>query len=107
MSKCIEMWEEYVEQLTCSQWSKWHNTILGRSTVGFRAIGLMSRMFANGLGDFSSIPGRVIPKTQKKKKKKKKMVLDTSWLNTQNYKVRIKGKVEQSKEWVVPPPSVQ
>ena len=28
----------------------------------------------------------------------KKMVLDTSLLNTQQYKVRIKGKVEQSRE---------
>ena len=35
--------------------------------------------------------GRAIPKTQK-------MVLDTSLLNTQHYKVRIKGKVEQSRE---------
>ena len=26
------------------------------------------------------------------------MVLDTSWHNTQQYKVRIKGKVEQSRE---------
>ena len=26
------------------------------------------------------------------------MVLDTSWLNTQQYKVRIKGKMEQSRE---------
>ena len=26
-------------------------------------------MFANGLGNWGSIPGRVIPKTQKKKKK--------------------------------------
>ena len=57
-----------------------------------RAFGLMSRVFANGLGDGSSIPGRVIPKTQK-------MVLDATLLNTQNYKVRIKGKVEQSREW--------
>ena len=38
-----------------------------------------------------SIPGRVIPKTLK-------MVLDTSLLNTQQEKVRIKGKVEQSME---------
>ena len=29
---------------------------------------------------------------------KKKMVLDTSLLNTQYYKARIKGKVDQSKE---------
>ena len=47
--------------------------------------------FANGPGDLGSIPGRVIPKTQK-------MVLDASLLNTQHYKVRIKGKVEQSWE---------
>ena len=39
-------------------------------------------VLANGLGDLSSIPGRVIPKTQK-------MVLDASLLNTQHYKVRI------------------
>ena len=52
----------------------------------------MSTVFANGLGDWGSIPGRVIPKTQK-------MVLRASLLNTQHYKVRIKGKVEKSKEW--------
>ena len=45
--------------------------------------------FFNSLGDWGSIPGRVIPKTQK-------MVLDASLLNTQHYKVWIKGKVEQS-----------
>ena len=54
-------------------------------------IGLVSRVFANGPGDLGSIPSRVIPKTLK-------MVLDTSLLNTQQYKVRIKGKVEQSNE---------
>ena len=54
--------------------------------------GLMSRVFANGPGDQGSIPGRVIPKTQK-------MVLDATLLSTQHYKVRIKGKVEQSREW--------
>ena len=31
--------------------------------------------------------------------KSEKMVLDNSWLNTQQYKVRIKGIVEQSSEW--------
>ena len=56
-----------------------------------QAIGLMSRVFANGLGDQGSIPGRIIPKTQK-------MVLDAFLLNTEHNKVRIKGKVEQSKE---------
>ena len=53
------------------------------------SIGLMSSVFTNGLGDQGSIPGWVIPKTQKR-------VLDASLLNTQHYKVRIKGKVEQS-----------
>ena len=51
----------------------------------------MVRVFANGPEDLSSIPGRVIPKTIK-------MVLDASWLNTQRYKVWIKGKVGQSWE---------
>ena len=36
-------------------------------------IGIMVRVFANGPGDLGSIPGRVIPKTQK-------MVLDPSLL---------------------------
>ena len=53
-------------------------------------IGLMSRVFTNGPEDLGSIPVRVIPKTPK-------MVLDAALLNTQ-YKVRIKGKVEQSRE---------
>ena len=43
----------------------------------------MVRVFTNGPLDLGSIPGRVIPKTQK-------MVLDSALLNTQNYKVRIK-----------------
>ena len=54
-------------------------------------------MFTNGLGDWGSISGWVIPKTQK-------MVLDAALLNTQHYKVRIKGKVEQSGEWSGPSP---
>ncbi len=49
---------------------------------------IMVRVFANGPGDLGSIPARVIPKTQK-------IVLDVSLLNTQHYKVRIKGKVEK------------
>ena len=44
-----------------------------------------------------SIPGRVIPKTQK-------MVLDPALRNTQHYKVGIKGKVEQSKGMEFRPP---
>ena len=52
---------------------------------------LVGRVFTHGPGDLGKIPGRVIPKTLK-------MVLDTSLLNTQQYIVRIKCKVEQSRE---------
>ena len=48
-------------------------------------------MFANGPGDLGLIPGRVIPKTLK-------MALDTYLLNTQKYKLHIKGKVEHFRE---------
>ena len=48
-----------------------------------RLIGLVGRMFANGSGDLSSIPDRVIQKTLK-------MELDASLLNTQQYKVWVK-----------------
>ena len=53
---------------------------------------LMSWVFSSGPGDQGTIPGRVILKTQK-------MILDTALFNTQHYKVRIKSKVEQSREW--------
>ena len=49
----------------------------------------MSSVFPNGPG---SIPGRIIPKTLK-------LVLNTALLNTQHYKVRIKGRVEQTRKW--------
>ena len=64
-------------------------------------------MFTNSPGDLGSIPGRVIPKTQKKKKKKKKKKKERKVLDaTQHYKVRIKGKMEQSRERSsnLPPP---
>ena len=50
-----------------------------------KLIGIMVPVFTNGSGDQSSIPGQVIPKSQK-------MIRDTSLLNTQNYQVWIKGK---------------
>ena len=59
--------------------------------IKYKFIGLMSRVFANGPGDWGSVPGRVIPKTQK-------MVRDATLLCTQHYKVRIEGEVEQSRE---------
>ena len=57
--------------------------------IYYLLIGLVGRVFANGPWDLGSILGHVIPKILK-------MVLDTSLLNTQQYKVCIKGKVEQS-----------
>ena len=56
-----------------------------------RPIGRVGRVFTNGPGDLGSIPDRVIPKTLK-------MVVDISLLNTQQYKVRTKGKVEHGRE---------
>ena len=48
--------------------------ILIRSHIfrGYRLIGIVGRMFANGSEDLGPIPGRVIPKTFK-------IVLDTSY----------------------------
>ena len=60
--------------------------------IKLNKIGQMSKVFANGPGDYGSIPVQVISKTQK-------MVLDAALLYTQHYKVWIKGKVEQSREW--------
>ena len=57
----------------------------------YQRIGLVCRVFANGLGDLGSIPGRIILKILK-------MRLDTALLNSQQYKVHIKSKVEQSRE---------
>ena len=59
----------------------------------------MIRVFANGPGDQGSMPGRVIPKTPK-------MVLDAALFNTQHFKVRILGKLEQSREWSSAIPSI-
>ena len=54
-------------------------------------VGLVGLVFGSGPGELCSIPGHVIPNTLE-------MVLDTSLFNIQRYKVRIKGKVEQSRE---------
>ena len=51
----------------------------------------MSRVSANGPGDWYDLTNDWTLKTQK-------MVLDATLLSTQHYKVRIKGKVEQSRE---------
>ena len=50
-------------------------------------------MFINGPGNRNFVSDRVIPKTQK-------MVLDAFLINTQHYNIRIKGKVEQSREMI-------
>ena len=51
----------------------------------------MGRVFANDPGDVGSI-------SRSSHTKDFKMVLDSSLLNAQQYKVRIKGKVEQYRE---------
>ena len=56
-------------------------------------------LFANGPRGCGSLPGRIIPKT------KKKIVFDAALLNTQHYKVRIKGKVSNPGKGVAPFPT--
>ena len=53
-------------------------------------------MFVNGLGDWGSMPGQIIPKTQE-------MLLDASLLNTQHNKAWIKGKWSNVGKGVAPP----
>ena len=79
--------------LDSNTWKNWAlcKQMSSGSFKNVRLIGQVGREFANGPGDHGSIPGRVIPKTLK-------MVLDTSLLNTHQYKVRIKSKVEQFRE---------
>ena len=60
-------------------------------TLYIRLIGQVGWVLAHSPEDLGSIPGRIIPRTLK-------MVLYTTLLNAQQYKVRIKGKVEQSRE---------
>ena len=56
----------------------------------YRSIGIVGRVFDNGPVGRSSNPGRVLPE--------RKMVIDVSLLNSQHYKVRIKGKWRNSGE---------
>ena len=81
----------YIFHFVCNVCKSVWSTYLCMYYDGNWSIGLMSRVTANGPGDRGSIPCRVIPKTQK-------MVLDATLLSTQHYKVRIKCKVEQSRE---------
>ena len=46
-------------------------------------IGIMVGVFTNSLGDRGSMPGQILPKTQK-------MVLNASLHNTQHYEIWIK-----------------
>ena len=61
------------------------------ASARFLFIGIMVRVFANSTENRGSIPGRSHTKDSK-------MLLYASLLNTQHYKVRIKNKVEESKE---------
>ena len=79
-----------IQVTSCLLSSEFYKAIISLQKIQQRAE-FDYRVFPNGLGDQGSIPGRIIPKTLK-------MVLDTYLLNTQRYKVHIKGKVDQSRE---------
>ena len=57
----------------------------------------MIRVLVSGPGDLGSLPGRVIPKTQK-------MALDATLFYTQYYKVRIKVKWSNPRKGVAASP---
>ena len=57
-----------------------------------QATGLKSRLFAN-------VPGDRVYNPRSSNTKDTKKVLAAALFNIQHYKVRIKGKVEQSREW--------
>ena len=82
---------DYGCKTTSKRMNYGHFKVICKKDDNLEGLGLISRVFANGSGDQGSISGRIIPKTQK-------MVLDAALLNTQHCKVRIKGKVEQSRE---------
>ena len=65
------------------------NTYLGLYI--YRPIYTMVWVFTNSPGDRGSVPGRIMPKTEK-------MILDASLFNTKHYKVRIESKVGQYRE---------
>ena len=79
----------WVFGMTLAEIEPWFSGTLANT---LQAISLKNRVFTNGIGDQGWIPGQDIPKTQK-------MVLDAILLNPKHYKVRIKGKVEQPREW--------
>ena len=74
--KIIHSKEEYGKQLWCT----WFSLFVPE-------IGMVVKVFTNGSG---SIPSPLIPIIQR-------LVLDASLLNTQHYKVWIKGEMEQSR----------
>ena len=67
----------------------------------------MGRVSVNGPGDQGSVPGPVLamkrhstlPRSPELERhhQTQKMVLDAALLNTQDYKVQMKGKVEQAR----------
>ena len=86
------IWDD--KSLQVSRFAVWYNpllSLLAEIKKGFFLVWVSGRVFAIGPGDLGSIFGWVIPKTQK-------VVLDTSFLYTQHYKVRFKGKEGQSGE---------
>ena len=77
-------WKTAAQLHTCTHA---HTHIYIYMYVFNQLMGQVGRVFTNGPGNLGSIPGCVIPETLK-------MILDTSLLNTKQYKIHIKGKVE-------------
>ena len=81
----------YLLLLSFSSLKLYIGNVLQSSTFEQADEWLMSRVFAIGLGDRGFNP-------RASDTKDSKMVLDSALLNTQHYKVGIKGKVKKSRE---------
>ena len=100
--KAVALLESHHQIVSCHiQETRWagsypsakKQSVYSTSQVGWadQLFGPVGSVFAKAPGDQGSIPGRIISKTLK-------MVLVTSLFSAQQYKVRIKSKVEQSRE---------
>ena len=91
--KAHTMYATWSSLIYCSICSMAYQLFMGYLIQKFDSL-----VFVNVVGEWGSIPGRVIPKILK-------MVLDTSLLKTQHHKIHIEGRVEQSRKGVVPSPT--
>ena len=91
--KHVTMWIVCIREVELKWYNYANKWLLLNQPIGLDCLPM------NGPRDRDSVPGQVIPNTQK-------IVLDASLLNTQHYKVWIKGKWSNPRTGVVPSPTL-